>query len=51
MNVDELVDRAEIHDVLVRYSRGLDRVDMALVKMPSTTTLGSTFRTRFMSVR
>lgn len=32
MNVDELVDRAEIHDVLVRYSRGLDRVDMALVR-------------------
>ncbi len=32
MNVEGLVDRAEIHDVLVRYSRGLDRVDMALVR-------------------
>lgn len=32
MKVDELIDRAEIHDVLVRYTRGLDRVDMTLVR-------------------
>jgi SnoaL-like domain len=32
MNVEELSARAEIHDVLLRYCRGLDRVDMSLVR-------------------
>ena len=32
MNVEELSARAEIHDVLLRYCRGLDRVDMKLVR-------------------
>lgn len=32
MNVEELSSRAEIHDVLLRYCRGLDRVDMSLVR-------------------
>ncbi|MEU3511993.1 nuclear transport factor 2 family protein [Streptomyces longwoodensis] len=32
MHVDELTARAEIHDVLLRYCRGLDRVDMDLVR-------------------
>jgi hypothetical protein len=32
MNVEELIARAEIHDVLLRYCRGLDRVDMKLVR-------------------
>ena len=32
MTVDELLARAQIHDALLRYCRGLDRVDMALVR-------------------
>ena len=32
MTHDELSARAEIHDVLLRYCRGLDRVDMSLVR-------------------
>jgi SnoaL-like domain len=32
MNLEELSARAEIHDVLLRYCRGLDRVDMNLVR-------------------
>lgn len=32
MNIEELSARAEIHDVLLRYCRGLDRVDMDLVR-------------------
>ncbi|MFB6775098.1 nuclear transport factor 2 family protein [Streptomyces sp. NPDC056337] len=32
MNIEELSARAEIHDVLLRYCRGLDRVDMSLVR-------------------
>lgn len=32
MNIDELSARAEIHDVLLRYTRGLDRIDMNLVR-------------------
>jgi hypothetical protein len=32
MNIDEVSARAEIHDVLLRYCRGLDRVDMSLVR-------------------
>lgn len=32
MKLEELSDRAEIHDVLMRYSRGLDRIDMDLVR-------------------
>ena len=32
MNLEELSARAEIHDVLLRYCRGLDRVDMSLVR-------------------
>lgn len=32
MNLDELSARAEIHDTLLRYCRGLDRVDMTLVR-------------------
>jgi len=32
MTLDELTARAEIHDVLMRYCRGLDRVDMSLVR-------------------
>lgn len=32
MNVDELIARAHIHDALLRYCRGLDRVDMDLVR-------------------
>ncbi|NEA44659.1 nuclear transport factor 2 family protein [Streptomyces sp. SID11385] len=32
MNLEELSARAEIHDVLLRYCRGLDRVDMDLVR-------------------
>ena len=32
MKLEELSDRAEIHDVLMRYSRGLDRLDMDLVR-------------------
>ncbi len=31
MTLEELKARAEIHDVLLRYCRGLDRVDMSLV--------------------
>lgn len=31
MTLEELSARAEIHDVLLRYCRGLDRVDMTLV--------------------
>lgn len=32
MNLEELTARAQIHDVLLRYCRGLDRVDMELVR-------------------
>ncbi len=32
MNIAELGARTEIHDVLLRYCRGLDRVDMSLVR-------------------
>lgn len=32
MDLQELSDRAEIHDTLLRYTRGLDRVDMDLVR-------------------
>jgi hypothetical protein len=32
MNLEELGARAEIHDVLLRYCRGLDRPDMRLVR-------------------
>jgi SnoaL-like domain len=32
MNLEELSARAEIHDTLLRYCRGLDRVDMDLVR-------------------
>src|SRR5260221_7005441 len=32
MKLEELSARAEIHDVLLRYCRGLDRVDMKLVR-------------------
>jgi SnoaL-like domain len=32
MNIEELSARAEIHDALLRYCRGLDRVDMSLVR-------------------
>lgn len=32
MTVEELSARAQIHDVLLRYCRGLDRVDMSLVR-------------------
>ncbi len=32
MTVDELLARAQIHEALLRYCRGLDRVDMALVR-------------------
>ena len=32
MTIDELIARTEIHDVLLRYCRGLDRVDMSLVR-------------------
>lgn len=32
MNIDELSARAHIHDALLRYCRGLDRVDMDLVR-------------------
>ncbi|HEX4058166.1 MAG TPA: nuclear transport factor 2 family protein [Galbitalea sp.] len=32
MKLEELSARAEIHDVLLRYCRGLDRVDMDLVR-------------------
>jgi SnoaL-like domain len=32
MNLEELSARAEIHNVLLRYCRGLDRVDMDLVR-------------------
>ena len=32
MDLDELAARAEIHDALLRYCRGLDRPDMKLVR-------------------
>ena len=32
MTLEELSARAQIHDVLLRYCRGLDRVDMELVR-------------------
>jgi hypothetical protein len=32
MTLDELSARTEIHDVLLRYCRGLDRIDMSLVR-------------------
>ena len=32
MNLEELSARAQIHDALLRYCRGLDRVDMDLVR-------------------
>ncbi|MFJ6852659.1 nuclear transport factor 2 family protein [Streptomyces sp. NPDC091271] len=32
MKIEELSARAEIHDVLLRYCRGLDRVDISLVR-------------------
>ena len=32
MTLEELSARAQIHDVLLRYCRGLDRVDMSLVR-------------------
>jgi hypothetical protein len=32
MKLEELSARAEIHDALLRYCRGLDRVDMDLVR-------------------
>ena len=32
MTFEELSARAQIHDVLLRYCRGLDRVDMSLVR-------------------
>jgi hypothetical protein len=32
LTVEELLARAQIHDALLRYCRGLDRVDMALVR-------------------
>ena len=32
MSVEELLARAQIHDTLLRYTRGLDRVDMSLVR-------------------
>ena len=32
MTLEELSARAQIHDVLLRYCRGLDRVDMTLVR-------------------
>ena len=32
MTLEELTARTEIHDVLLRYCRGLDRVDMSLVR-------------------
>ncbi len=31
MTLQDLVDRAAIHDVLLRYARGVDRRDLALV--------------------
>jgi hypothetical protein len=32
MTLEELAARTEIHDVLLRYCRGLDRIDMSLVR-------------------
>lgn len=32
MTIEELTARVEIHDVLLRYCRGLDRIDMSLVR-------------------
>jgi len=32
MKIEELSARAQIHDVLLRYCRGLDRIDMSLVR-------------------
>jgi hypothetical protein len=32
MTLEELIDRAEIHDLLVHYTRGLDRLQMDLVR-------------------
>jgi hypothetical protein len=32
MKIEELAARAEIHDALLRYCRGLDRLDMSLVR-------------------
>lgn len=32
MNLQELSDRAEIHDVLMRYFRGVDRTELELVR-------------------
>lgn len=32
MELTELLDRAEIHDVLMRYCRGVDRADMTIVR-------------------
>jgi hypothetical protein len=32
MTLEELAARTEIHDVLLRYCRGLDRVDMSMVR-------------------
>ena len=32
VKLEELIARAQIHDVLLRYCRGLDRVDMDLVR-------------------
>lgn len=32
MGVDELLARAEIHDVVLRYCRGIDRLDRELVR-------------------
>ncbi len=32
MNERELIDRAEIHEVIMRYYRGIDRVDYELVR-------------------
>jgi len=32
MTLQELIDRAEIHDVLMRYCRGIDRRDFELIR-------------------
>lgn len=32
MTIDELVAKQEIHDVLIRYTRGIDRMDRDLVR-------------------
>jgi len=46
LQLDELIAREEIKDVIKRLARGTDRLDEELMAFPATTPTGSTISAR-----